>query len=110
MTKRNTIPPGVIAAVSDALAAQYTHTGLNGLFMRAGAPGDAPLGNKVEKCRAWLRAINADQTRDPHQVLGELIGEVMDSEVSMDLPEIREASERRRTDIRGALAKYGLSY
>lgn len=104
MTSRNAIPPAVVLAVSDALAWGYTHTQLNGLFARCGAPGDPPEGNKEDKCRAWLGRVNKDPKLNPHQVLGELIGEFMDRDNAGD------EYEKRRDDIRKQLARYGLAY
>ena len=45
-----TIPPSVIGTASPILADAYTHAQLNALLMSAGFPGDAPEGNKIEKC------------------------------------------------------------
>jgi hypothetical protein len=52
------LPPSIIGTVSPILADAYTHAQLNALFMSIGYPGDAPEGNKIEKCRNWLRRAN----------------------------------------------------
>jgi hypothetical protein len=54
------IPPSVIGTAAPILADWYTHTQLNALFDSHGFPGDAPDGNKVEKCRLWLRQRNKE--------------------------------------------------
>jgi hypothetical protein len=72
-----TIPPSIIG--TPILADAYTHAQLNALFMSAGFPGDAPEGNKIEKCRNWLRRGNSE-SKDPLAMFGLLIAEFMDSE------------------------------
>jgi hypothetical protein len=57
----------------------YTHAQLNALFMSAGFPGNAPEGNKSEKCRVWLRNGNQDLA-EPLEAFGKLIAEMMDVE------------------------------
>jgi hypothetical protein len=104
VSSNNVIPPAVVVAVSDALAWGYTHTQLNGLFARCGAPGEPPEGNKEDKCRAWLGRVNKEGKLNAHQVLGELIGEFMDRDNAGD------EYEKRRDDIRKQLARYGLTY
>jgi hypothetical protein len=102
-----TIPPSVIGTASPILADAYTHAQLNALFMSAGFPGDAPEGNKIEKCRNWLRRANA-QCQDPLPMLGALIAEFMDSENTLWGTSSDGADPRER--IRAVLAKEGLSY
>jgi hypothetical protein len=102
-----TIPPSVIGAASPILADAYTHAQLNALLMSAGFPGDAPEGNKVEKCRNWLRRANA-QCQAALRMFGALIAEFMDAEntiwgTSADGVDVRDR-------IRIALGKEGLSY
>jgi hypothetical protein len=110
MADRNKIPTVVIAVVSDSLATYNSHTTLNGLFMRVGAPGDVPEGNKVDKCRVWLQRINNDPRADGHRLLGELIEEFMEREGSSLYGDAQAAYEKTKEDIRKALAKHGLAY
>jgi hypothetical protein len=63
------IPPSIIGTVSPILADAYTHAQLNALFMAARFPGDAPEGNKIEKCRNWLRRANSE-CDDPLRMFG----------------------------------------
>lgn len=102
-----TIPPSVIGTASPILADAYTHAQLNALFMSAGFPGDAPEGNKIEKCRNWLRRANAE-CGDALRMFGALIAEFMDAENTMWGTSAEGADARER--IRVALRKDGLSY
>jgi Abortive infection C-terminus len=102
-----TIPPSVIGTASPILADAYTHAQLNALFMSAGFPGDAPDGNKIEKCRNWLRRANAE-CGDSLRMLGALIAEFMDAENTMWGTSAEGVDARER--IRAALGKEGLTY
>ena len=95
------IPPSVIGTASPILAEAYTHAQLIALFMSVGFPGDAPEGNKIEKCRNWLRRAN-NECQDPLAMFGQLIAEYMDTD-----NELWGAAVEK---IRTALAKEGLSY
>lgn len=101
------IAPSIIGTASPILADAYTHAQLNALFMSAGFPGDAPEGNKIEKCRNWLRRANAE-CKDPLNMFGALIAEFMDSENTM-WGTTRDGVDNRDS-IRSVLAKEGLSY
>ena len=50
----------MIGTAAPILADWYTHAQLNALFDSHGFPGDAPDGNKIEKCRLWLRHGNKE--------------------------------------------------
>jgi hypothetical protein len=108
MNTMTTIPPSVIGMVSPILAEAYTHAQLNALFMAAGFPGDAPEGNKIEKCRNWLRRAN-NESSDPLEMFGALIAEFMDAELSPWVLD-RSSGEDLRQRIAAALAREGLSY
>jgi hypothetical protein len=75
------IPPSIIGAANFILAEPYTHAELNALFMSFGFPGDAPEGNKIEKCRNWLRRANAE-SEDPSRIPSSTFGERKASGVS----------------------------
>jgi abortive infection Abi-like protein len=108
------IPPAVIGTVSPILANAYTHAQLNALFMSMGFPDDVPEGNKIEKCRVWLR--NGNKTlAEPLEAFGRLIAEMMDVEhpPMSDYPwndPNAEPLPDPRDQIRAMLAKEGLSY
>lgn len=102
------IPPSIIGTASPILADAYTHAQLNSLFMSAGFPGDAPEGNKIEKCRNWLRRANSE-CDDPLTMFGKLIAEFMDIEpTSWSLKQNQDKDPRER--ILTALANESLSY
>jgi hypothetical protein len=102
------IPPSIIGTASPILAEAYTHAQLNALFMASGFPGDAPEGNKIEKCRNWLRRANSESS-DPLKMFGALIAEFMDAEPSPWVMD-RSSGEDLRERIAAALAREGLSY
>jgi hypothetical protein len=99
-----TIPPSIIGTASPILADAYTHAQLNALFMSARFPGDVPDGNKIEKCRNWLRRANAE-CEDSLRMFGALIAEFMDAENIMWSTSAEGIDGRER--IRGALGKEG---
>src|SRR5262245_57760202 len=75
--------------------------------MFAGFPGDAPEGNKIEKCRNWLRRANAEGA-DPLSMFGALIAEFMDAENTAWGTSSDGVDARDR--IRTMLGSEGLSY
>src|SRR5262249_21150624 len=99
--------PSIIGTVSPILADANTHAQLNALFMSAGYPGDAPEGNKIEKCRNWLRRAN-NESDDALTMFGRLIAEFMDAENTLWGTGSDGVDSRER--IRAALAREGLSY
>lgn len=105
---RFVIPTPVIAVVSEELAESNTHTNLNLLFEKAGAPGNTPAGNKVAKCRAWLRLANETREVNPAEVLGAVLEEFMEVAPKWE-PELG-AHAKRIERVREALAKQGLAY
>lgn len=101
------IPPSVIGIASPVLENAYTHSQLNALFMASGFPGDPPIGNKLEKCRNWLRCAN-NECQDPLLLFGRLIAEFMDAE--NQAWGAMSSGEDTRKRIHAALANEGLSY
>jgi hypothetical protein len=102
------IPPSIIGIMSPILSELYTHAQLNALFMAASFPGDAPEGNKIEKCRKWLRRANTDSD-DPLKIFGALIAEFMDAEPTPWVMD-RTSGDDLRDRVAAALAREGLSY
>jgi hypothetical protein len=72
------IPVPVIAVVSDLLATRYTHSRIDYFMGAAGLEGDAPIGNKVDKTRSWLKRANHDDHADPLAILEKVITELME--------------------------------
>ena len=86
--------------------AYYHHATLDSLFHEAGAPGDPPEGSCVVKCSSWLKRCSDDPKTDALRVLGDILAGFMDA-----WPKYRdETYEKRKSEIEGALAKYGLRY
>jgi hypothetical protein len=106
MNAMTAIPPSIIGTVSPILADAYTHPRLNALAARF--PGDAPEGNKIEKCRNWLRRANSE-CDDPLRMFGVLIAEFMDADPTPWILE-RNSGVDRRERITAALSREGLSY
>jgi hypothetical protein len=108
------IPPSVIGTSSPILADWYTHSQLNVLFDAHGFPGDAPEGNKVEKCRVWLRRGNAE-LEDALTCFANLIAEMMDTEWEPPRQTVWDTSDVQptpdpREKLSASLAKEGLTY
>jgi hypothetical protein len=103
MTEKSRIPTPLIAEVADVLAQRYSHTELNNRFARAGAPGDRPLGNKIDKSTEWLERANADPDSDAFTVLGRMLQELMD----LDYNDMWATHRERVTRVLGV---YGFSY
>lgn len=103
--------PNVIAViVGDELGRYYYHhRTLERLFLEAGAPGDAPDGNCMDKCTSWLKRASEDKTVDAHAVLGRVLEHFMES-AGPRHPETDEEFEQRRKKIRDVLARFGLTY
>ena len=103
------IPNPIIAVVSEVLAERYTHSQLVVLFMEKGAPGDSPIGNKVDKCSSWLKRCNDELDVDAFAVLGGLLENLMEVDPSENSIFAQDL-EKARTRIISVLAKYGTSY
>lgn len=106
------IPNPVIAVVADVLGSHYyNHTRLNTLFTEAGAPGDPPAGNCVQKCDQWLKVCNADPAVDAFGVLGKVVENFMELDRTPSpwdpSPPGEDPGKKR---VRNILARYGLSY
>lgn len=107
MNERKEIPNSVIGVVADVLGGYYySHSRLNTLFMRSGAPGDPPEGNCVNKCVSWLKRCNNDPTVIPLEVLGNIIQDFMDR----DFGDWNKTWKDKQDDIRKILGKNGLTY
>jgi hypothetical protein len=103
------IPKSVIDVVSETLGWHYTHRELDSLFLECGAPGEAPLGNKIDKCSAWLKLTNAEGRCDPLGVLGKLLEYYMDYEIPNANSNVMQWQENRER-IERALGRHGLVY
>ncbi len=105
MSTQSVIPNDVIVVVADVLGGYYySHTQLNVLFSEAGAPDDPPDGNCVNKCIAWLKRCNTDESIDALEILGSVLSEFMVR--SEDVEGLAPGRER----IERVLGRNGLSY
>jgi hypothetical protein len=103
------IPNSIISVVSEILGGHLTHGGINSLFSEHGAPGPPPEGNKVLKCSAWIKLVNAGETVDPLVFLGKILEDFMDYEIPTNNFNIYEW-EQARERIRTALGRHRLDY
>lgn len=102
------LPAPLIADVAASVSDFYTHSQINNVFRRNGAPGDPPLGNKVDKITIWLERADADGSVDVHALLGGVLHEFMERELP---PEgWGSATVEKCERVTRALAKHGLSY
>lgn len=113
MTK---IPAATIGLLSKILPDYYTHNDIDGLFLTASAPENIPEGSKPTKVMTWLRAVNAECDA-PLEILGNIIGDFMDSEPYNSNPFDRSTDDeytKKREEAQGkiieTLSKDGLSY
>lgn len=99
------IPNAVCAVVAEVIGQHYySHTRLNTIFYEAGAPGEMPVGNCVDKCTSWLKRCNDDSSVDAFQVLGKVL------EHYMEVVAVEPPDHPQRLRIENILAKYGLKY
>ena len=100
------LPVPVCSVVGDVLGTfVYNHSALDALFCAAGAVGEAPEGNCVSKCQAWLKRVHIE-VAEPAAVLGNIVEEFME----VDLPSRQEEQEAGRKRISDVLARFCLSY
>lgn len=103
--EKHKIPHAVCAVVADVIGKHYyNHTQLNTLFYEAGAPGDVPGGNCVDKCTYWLKRCNEYPDVDAFQVLGKVL------EHFMEVVAAEPLDNPQRLRIENTLTKYGLRY
>lgn len=102
------IPVPVIAVVSDLLATRYTHSRIDYFMEAAGLEGDAPMGNKVDKTRSWLKRANSDEYPDPLAILGKVITELMEVDTIGYASEVDLTEERAK--VQRVLGAHGLTY
>ncbi len=79
ISQKNKIPPAIIGLLPPMFAYHYTCKELNNLFIASFAPSEIPEGTKIQKVKAWLRAINS-QCEEPLEVLGNLLSDFMEKE------------------------------
>ncbi len=83
----------------------YSHQTLEKMFYEAGAGGEPPPGNRVEKCQTWLKRMH-NNVPNPAAVLGKVVEEFME----VDQLYSAEKQQAGRKAIQEVLARFGLSY
>ena len=107
---RRKIPASVLAEVSEVVALAETHTTLESLFIRVGAPAeDPPQGNKTYRSSQWLHRINDDETLDPLEILGRIVEGYMEADCDPD-HRFGDVNRARRDPIAKSLARAKLQY
>uniref|UniRef100_UPI0035CF7C3B abortive infection family protein n=1 Tax=Bartonella sp. CL436QHHD TaxID=3243531 RepID=UPI0035CF7C3B len=79
ISQKNKIPSAIIGLLPPMFAHHYTHNELDDLFIASFAPPEIPEGTKIQKVKAWLRAINV-KCNEPLEVLGNLLGDFLEKE------------------------------
>lgn len=105
----NILPIPVVAVVAEELANNFSHTQLDTMFEEHGAPGEPPCGNKVHKCREWLKAVN----KSPHPVPTDFLGRILEELMEVDTHYIGttdDPQQKSRHRISKVLARHGLRY
>ncbi len=100
------LPVPVCSIVGDVLGNFIGyHKPLERLFYEAGAAGDVPSGNCVNKCQSWLKRMHTE-VPDPVAVLGKVLEEFME----VDHAYQSEGQLAGRKNITNVLARFGLTY
>jgi predicted nucleotide-binding protein len=103
------IPTPVIAVAAQVLETHFTHTQIDTLMESLGVAGPPPIGNKVDKLRAWLRNANGDP--DPRSDALRTLGKVLEEFMEVDPPygpHQTQIDGRKRMEDK--LREYGLTY
>lgn len=101
---RPLIPDSVCIVVGKVIGDHYfNHNTINALFAEAGAPGQPPEGNCVNKSTAWLVRVNKEHPT-PLDVLGQLVKHFMDLDPGFE----KTANDQQR--IQNALSRHRLRY
>jgi len=94
-----TLSNALIADIAFIIGSFYTHSEIDNLFMRRGAPDESPPGSKLRKTEAWLMIANEMPSFDMVSLIGRLLEDLMDREArGADRPKI----ERAQADVRRA--------
>jgi hypothetical protein len=104
----STIPVPVIAVVAQVLETHLSHTQIDTLMESVGVPGPVPMGNKVDKLRAWLKRANGEDVPDALRTLGQVLEEFMEVDPEWGSPSETQVQGRKR--IVAKLAEHGLTY
>ena len=117
-SQQKLLPVALCAVVNDSLGG--THARLDGVFRRAGLPGDPPNEGHATKWKTWLLRANEDPDTDAHKALGKVLEEFMEveppeAEISVQwngqyFISARELWFAKKQKVEHTLLKYGLRY
>jgi hypothetical protein len=86
----------------------YHHATLEAVFTEAGAPGEPPEGNCEQKCVRWLKRTSNTPELDGLTVLGRVLEEFMDTDLTRSLTLEQFSAEKAR--VLETLRQDGLDY
>jgi hypothetical protein len=118
-SQKKTLPVAVCAVVNEVITG--SHSTLDALFKRAGAPGEPPDLAHHSKWKTWLIKASEDPHTDAYRVLGKVLEEFMEldpSDETIDLfnwlgqefTSYRSLWLAKRERVERVLQKYGLQY
>lgn len=101
------IPRPLAAVVGEVIGGYYYHhQSIESLFYESGASGDVPEGNCVQKVTTWLIREGKSDPGKALQILGKVLEEFMDGDITRNSYDKPKDIERVTT----ILARYGLQY
>ena len=107
MAKAMSLPRPVRSVVGEILGAHiYSHLKVNNLFFECGAKSVPPEGSCADKIEKWLGQSESELSTDPIQLLGAVLENYMELDVTFDQAKQNAGRERIRT----VLEQHGLSY
>jgi len=95
------------AVVGEVIGGYYFHhQSIESLFYESGASGDVPEGNCVKKVTSWLIREGKTDPGKALQILGKVLEEFMDGDMTRSCPDKPKDIER----VKMILSRYGLQY
>jgi hypothetical protein len=106
---RRVVPSTLLAVCAEIASHRESHATLDSLFMYAGATGDPPAGSKHAKALEWLRVTNKNENAKSLDVVGRLIENYMEEEISPS-DFIFDIKTKDREKLQKTLAQCELQY
>lgn len=104
------IPNPVASTIGSVIGSYYyRHKVIEDLFDRAGAPGEPPEGNCVDKSTAWLKRCSSDLSVDALAILGRVLEEFMEVDHLLSFSS-HDQLNHERARVREVLNRYGMRY
>ena len=104
------IPKPLTAFLAGVIAQRNTHAAINRKFQMYGAPGDPPEANKEDKCLQWLDRAASDPSCDALVLVGGLLHDIMEPEMSAPYYAVSEFDTKLKDSIETQLARHGFAY